>query len=77
MFALLYGLGLRVGEVARLKLADADLTRDLLFIQETKFNKSRIVPMGPQLAQRVKDCLAYSQGSRPSCLGRCLFYSQN
>lgn len=54
VFALLYGLGLRVGEVARLKLADVDLTRDMLFIGETKFNKSRLVPMGPQLAQRVK-----------------------
>ncbi len=54
IFALLYGLGLRVGEVVRLKLADADFTRDLLFIRETKFRKSRIVPLGPNLAQRLK-----------------------
>ncbi len=54
VFALLYGLGLRVGEVSRLKVGDADLARNLLFIRETKFAKSRIVPMGPQLAQRLK-----------------------
>jgi site-specific recombinase XerD len=54
IFALLYGLGLRVGEVVRLKLADADFSRDLLFIRETKFCKSRIVPLGPNLAQRLK-----------------------
>ena len=55
IFALLYGLGLRVGEVSRLKVSDADLTRNLLFIRETKFAKSRFVPMGPCLAQRLKD----------------------
>jgi integrase len=51
IFALLDGLGLRFGEVVRLKLADADLSRDLLFIRETKFCKSRIVPLGPNLAR--------------------------
>jgi site-specific recombinase XerD len=30
IFALLYGLGLRVGEVTRLKLTDVDLTRNTL-----------------------------------------------
>jgi integrase len=54
IFALLYGLGLRVGEVVRLKLGDADFSRDLLFIRETKFCKSRIVALGPNLAQRLK-----------------------
>jgi len=53
VFALLYGLGMRVGEVARLKLADADLTQDTLLIRDTKFSKSRIVPLGPNLAQRL------------------------
>ena len=54
IFALLYGLGLRIGEVVRLRLADVDFTRDLLFIRETKFRKTRIVPVGPKLAQRLK-----------------------
>jgi site-specific recombinase XerD len=54
IFALLYGLGLRVGEVVRLKLADVDFSRDLLFIRDTKFRKNRLVPMGRNLAQRLK-----------------------
>jgi len=54
IFALLYGLGLRVGEVTRLKLSDVDLTRNTLFIRETKFGKSRIVPFGPNLGQRLR-----------------------
>lgn len=54
IFALLYGLGLRVGEVARLRVGDFDPHRDTLFIRETKFGKSRLVPMGPKLANRLR-----------------------
>lgn len=49
IFALLYGLGLRVGEAARLCLADVDFNRNLLVIRLTKFSKSRLVPFGPRL----------------------------
>ena len=63
VFALLYGLGMRVGEVARLKLGDADLICDTLFIRDTKFSKSRIVPMGPKLAERLKCYIEKCHGS--------------
>jgi integrase len=49
IFTLLYGLGLRVGEVARLCVGDVDLSRDLLVIRQTKFYKSRFVPFGPRI----------------------------
>jgi site-specific recombinase XerD len=54
IFALLYGLGLRVGEAVRLKLRDVDFHCNTLFIRETKFSKSRIVPLGPRLAARLQ-----------------------
>lgn len=50
IFALLYGLGLRVGEVSRLRRADVDLERNLLVVRGSKFDKSRLVPFGPQIA---------------------------
>ena len=50
LFAVLYGLGLRVAEACRLRLEDVDLERRLLIIGETKFYKSRLVPFGPKLA---------------------------
>jgi site-specific recombinase XerD len=53
IFALLYGLGLRVGEAARLTRADVDLDRRLLVIRQTKFAKSRYVPFGPRMASRL------------------------
>lgn len=65
VFALLYGLGLRVGEVARLKLADADLAQNTLLIRDTKFNKTRIVPLGPKLAQRLKRYIEQRHGISP------------
>ena len=57
IFALLYGLGLRVGEVARLRMRDIDLPRQLLVVRETKFAKSRLVPFGPRIGELVADYL--------------------
>lgn len=57
IFALMYGLGLRVGEVARLCRQDVDLERNLLVIRETKFLKSRLVPFGPKLGARLREYL--------------------
>ena len=53
IFALLYGLGLRVGEISRLCRKDVDLQRNLLIIRHTKFSKSRLVPFGPCIAKRL------------------------
>jgi len=62
-FALLYGLGLRVGELTRLTRADVDLERRLLVIRETKFGKSRVVPFGPRLALRLADYMSAREGA--------------
>lgn len=53
VFALLYGLGLRVGEVTRLLVSDVELERATLFVRDTKFSKSRLVPFGPHIGQRL------------------------
>jgi site-specific recombinase XerD len=54
IFALMYGLGLRVGEAARLCLGDIDWERQLLVIRLTKFSKSRLVPFGPQIGALLR-----------------------
>lgn len=53
IFSLLFGLGLRVGEATRLRCRDVDQERSILTIRETKFSKSRLIPMGPRLACRL------------------------
>jgi integrase len=57
ILTLLYGLGLRVGEVARLCVGDVDLTRALLIVRQTEFYKSRLVPFGPQIQAVLADQL--------------------
>ena len=57
IFALLYGLGMRVGEVSRLCLKDLDFNRSLLVIRQTKFAKSRLVPFGPRLKELLREYL--------------------
>ena len=58
LFAVLAGLGLRIGEAARLQCGDVDLDRDALLIRDSKFGKSRPAPFGPRLSQRLRDYLA-------------------
>lgn len=58
LFALLYGLGLRVGEACRLRCDDVDLARALLVVRNTKFGKSRLVPFGPRMADLLQAHLA-------------------
>jgi integrase/recombinase XerD len=47
LIGLLASTGLRVGEALRLDHSDLDLVDGTLLIQETKFGKSRLVPLDP------------------------------
>lgn len=57
IFALLYGLGLRVGEASGLLCGDVDLDRAVLTVRGGKFGKSRLVPFGPRIAALLRDHL--------------------
>ena len=64
-FALLAATGLRLSEACRLTTDDADLVNGILTIRETKFRKSRLVPLHPtttralrRYADRRDACLA-------------------
>jgi site-specific recombinase XerD len=50
LLLLLYGAGLRFSEATGLTPTDVDLAERVLTIRATKFYKSRLVPIGPQLA---------------------------
>ena len=77
IFALLAGLGLRVGEVARLQCGDVDLEREILEIHDTKFGKDRLVPFGPKLASRLRSYLAQREARGYACVGACFLFSWN
>ena len=49
MILLYYGAGLRICEATNLTRTDVDLRGAVLTIRNTKFGKTRLVPVGPQL----------------------------
>jgi integrase/recombinase XerD len=64
-FILLYGLGLRVGEVCRLCRKDVDLGHSVLVIRQTKFGKNRLVPFGPKMGWEIQEYLKRREISGP------------
>jgi integrase/recombinase XerD len=49
LLLMLYGAGLRISEALKLTVADVDLEESILRIRESKFYKTRIVPIGMDL----------------------------
>lgn len=49
LLLMLYGAGLRISEAIGLTVADVDIAERMLTIRNTKFYKTRLVPIGPQL----------------------------
>jgi integrase len=62
MILLYYGAGLRRREATNLAHSDVDLRTSVLTVRNTKFGKTRLVPVGPHLSQ----ALAEYDGTRPT-----------
>lgn len=69
LFAILYGLGLRVSEACHLQIEDVDFERRVLTIRETKFYKSRLVPFGSKLQALLAD---YIRDKQRRCPRECV-----
>ena len=54
LILLLYGAALRISEALSLTLADVDLSAGILTIRESKFYKTRLVPMSPDLSSALE-----------------------
>jgi site-specific recombinase XerD len=50
VLVLLYTLGLRLGEALRLRIQDVNTVQQMLYIQDSKFHKDRMIPFGPTVA---------------------------
>lgn len=61
---LLYTTGLRRGELLRLKLGDFNSAEATLLIQDTKFHKSRIIPLSPSVAAEIEGYLTLRHENR-------------
>ena len=82
---LLYTAGLRIGEVVRLDVGDVDAAAGTVLIRETKFAKTRLVPLSPStqravaaylrerqaraIASHAQTSLLWNPGHRRLCIG--------
>jgi integrase/recombinase XerD len=66
----LYGCGLRLGEVLRLRVQDIDPARQVLWVRQGKGQKDRAIPLGASLLLELP---VYGAGRRPA---EYLFASQ-
>lgn len=67
--------GLRIGEAIKLDLADIDRGKRVLLIRESKFGKSRLVPIQPSTVSAIDSYLAI-RATKPGADGQpCLFIS--
>lgn len=57
MIAVMYGCGLRIGELVTLKVADVDLSRKMVHIVQGKGRKDRYVPLGDLLCKGISQHL--------------------
>jgi integrase len=74
---LLFCCGLRRGELLRLRLRHFDSTADVLRIEETKFHKSRWVPLHSSVARELRSYVDLRQRHRlPALPDSPLLYSQ-
>ena len=69
LLLILYGAGLRGAEARALTIADVDLSAAVLNVRNSKFYKSRLVPVGPQLADDLRAYWAL-RADRPAPKGR-------
>ena len=58
LLLLLYGTGMRIGEALSLTLQNVDLENRLLTVRDSKFFKTRLVPIGPRLTTVLADYLS-------------------
>ncbi len=77
LFGLIAATGLRISEALNLQHTDVDLTRGLLTIRETKFRKTRLVPLHPTVTDALGryTTLCERQGARSQ--RGCFFVSSS
>lgn len=55
LFGLLAATGLRISEALHLKPRDVDVEQELLTVHQTKFRKSRLIPLHPTTATALRE----------------------
>lgn len=75
LIGLLAVTGLRVGEAIRLDRGDLDLVHELLVVRDSKFGKSREVPLQPSTLRALRDYLRLRDRLHSASITPALFIS--
>jgi integrase/recombinase XerD len=76
LILLLYAAGLRISEALSLRLTNVDLTAGILTNRESKFYKTRLVPMSPVLSGALGEYVAQRAKEHPTQLDGALFLTR-
>jgi len=63
MLVLIYGCGLRRGELLNLEISHVDRVRKLLIIRQAKGMKDRVVPLSDRMLERIRE---YQEAYKPA-----------
>lgn len=69
--------GLRWTEIVNLGIQDVDLTEKRIAIRETKFGKSRIIPIGDDLCQVLFDYISFRKKKYPLVMTEKIFITMH
>jgi integrase len=75
LIGLLASSGLRVGEALRLDRGDIDWSDGVLHIRQSKFRKSRLVPLAPSVLEVLERYAHLRDCERPAAAGESFFVS--
>lgn len=75
LFGLIAATGMRPGEALRLDDADADLDEAMITIRDSKFGKSRRIPVDATVVSALRDYLQRRRALRPAPATPALFLS--
>jgi integrase/recombinase XerD len=75
LFGLIASTGMRLGEAIRLDDADADLDEAMITIRDSKYGKSRRIPIDATVVAALRDYLERRRALRPAPAAPALFIS--
>lgn len=76
MFGLIAATGLRISEALELRFADVDFSNDILTVRETKFKKSRLVPLHHSVVEVLSHYAALRQNAFPTTQNSSFFVGE-
>lgn len=76
LFGLLACTGLRISEALKLSRDDVDLANGVLLITETKFRKSRLVPLDPSASKALGEYAKFRDQCHPIAESKKFFLSK-